>query len=232
MVDFPAPLRPTSATICPDVKLEVEVEDARAIAELSRYAVHGQGRIGHGRSPPASTRSAASIAEPRSGSSPSAHSSSAAFSAPIVAAAAMAASRCGTPRDSQRRRDRVRGRTAVPGERSAERRRPRHDAQAIAHLVPGRGGHRSPRLPHPRDRCGQRRQLHRLTADRIRDERVIRVIDEHRILRCEMPEEGHLGHPGAAGDRRRGRRVVASLVEQLERSTEERSPGPGELVHT
>ena len=44
MVDFPAPLRPTSATICPDAKLQVEVEDTRAIAELPRDAVRRRGR--------------------------------------------------------------------------------------------------------------------------------------------------------------------------------------------
>ena len=231
-MDFPAPLRPTSATICPERSSRSRSKTPAPLRNCRVTPCDGEGRIGHGRSPPASTRNAASIAEPRSGSSPSAHSSSAAFSAPIVAAAAMRASRCDTPRD---RNAPAIASVVAPlfrASSSAQRRRPRHDAQAIAHLVPGRGGHRSPRLSHPRDRCGQRRQLHRLTADRIRDERVIRVIDEHRILRCEMPEEGHLGHPGAAGDRRRGRRVIASLVEQLERSTEERSPGPGELVHT
>ena len=41
-------------------------------------------------------------------------------------------------------------------------------------------------------------------------------------LRREVPEEGHLGHPGTLGDRRRGRRVVAALVEQLEGGANER----------
>ena len=123
-VDLPAPFRPTSATIRPEDELEVEVEDARAVAE-HRVTPDGECGTRH-RSPPqtreARRRSPCRGRDRRRLPTPAAQRS-APPSSPLR--------RCARPTSQHRgRRAPTRsrlGRSVVPGDRAAKRRRPRHD---------------------------------------------------------------------------------------------------------
>ena len=153
---------------------------------------------------------------PRSGSSPSAQSSRAAVRAPIVAAAAMRASAPTTPRATSA--SAIASSVAAllraiaprsDGVRDTMRSRSR--TSALAGAAPSASPRPSPPIAAAMARRG------RLPGDRLRDQRVVGILDEYRVLRWEVAEERHLRHPGTFRDRRRSCRVVAALVEQLQR---------------
>ena len=129
------------------------------------------------------TRTARSTAAPRSGSPPAAQASREALSAATTAAAAIRASTRVAPTRDERFGDGVLGRDAVAGERAAKARRLRDDPQSLADLVRGRPGNGPPRIRDPGRRRLQGAELAGWRGDRLGDQRVIRIRDEHGVFR-------------------------------------------------
>jgi hypothetical protein len=77
---------------------------------------------------------------------------------------------------------------------------------------------------HPAPHAFERRQVAGLSDDGLRDQRVVRVADEHGVLGGEVAEERHLRDARGLGDLGDRRRVVAARLEEVERRVEDAGP--------
>ena len=73
----------------------------------------------------------------------------------------------------------------------------------------------------PRVTRDQRGKRSRLGGDRGRDDRVVRVVEQHVLLGREVPEERHRRHPGRRRDLGHRRRLETLPLEQVERALQQ-----------
>ena len=131
----------------------------------------------------------------------------------------------------QRLGDEAFGLAAVGARRTAQGRSEGGDPDPAPHQVAVRLRQLPPRGPDATGHPQQGGQRVRLPGYRGRDDRVVRVVEQHVLLGREVAEKRHRRHPGRRRDLRHRRRLESLPLEQLQRALQQPLPGPLPLAH-